>query len=245
MERFLTRYVLPPLARTIQLEALAANQRALLLLRDGGDGLDAALAAGRACWWLLRPALPEGRWRSVRDSLAGQRALARRSPLPRRRLARTLERQSAWLGELTGAPPAADGPLLDRLAQAYRKARRQARRDPTSAGLRQRLARLVLCEELLLPLPGPMMDGPMPGLADRRRLLETLCGAGGAGPARGGRARGSKGRRRAGAAARLAARAFEQRPADYRAELPRCLQVLGRPQPVALTPPDGRAPAPA
>ena len=84
MERFLTRYVLPPLARTIQLEALAANQRALLLLRDGGDGLDAALAAGRACWWLLRPALPEGRWRSVRDSLAGQRALARRSPLPRR-----------------------------------------------------------------------------------------------------------------------------------------------------------------
>ena len=237
MERFLTRYVLAPLARTVQLEALAANQRALLLLREGGADADLAdaLSAGATCWWLLRPAMAKARRQAVRDSVRRQRRLLARSPLPRRKLAQSLERQSAWLGELAAAPPPADRVILDRLVRAYRQARREARRDPDSARLRKRLARLVLCEELLLSAPGPITGKAVPGASARRRCLERMRRS-----ADGGRVedralrRSEDDRRSRRAVLELAVEAFDATPEAYRAGLAPALWFRHRPQPVAL-----------
>lgn len=231
MDRFLTRYVLPPLARRVQLEALSANQRALLLLREGGKHADLAdaVAAGSSCWWLLRPALSKGRWKAVRRSLARQRTLLEQSPLRRSKLARTLERQSAWLGELASAPVPADRIMLDRFARAYRKAWREARRASASTRMSGRLRRLVICEELLLAQPGPITGEPMPGASARRRWLERVEH-----PAQARRADGGTSERRGRGRRELVSRAFDVSPEAYRAGLPGVIRSRNWPQPRPL-----------
>jgi len=151
----LDRLARPSLTRQATLCALALNDQALQRLRGGRKrraGLGEVLEATAACWRVFRPALAKSRWREVKHSLAAQRRARERlsvQPKARRRLERSLQRQSAWLGELAAVPPP-EAVLLDGLARLYHEARRSCRKEPGSRRARRHARRWLLAEELLL-----------------------------------------------------------------------------------------------
>ena len=174
------RLARPSLTRRATLCALSLNGQALQCLQSGGAGrlasLDGLLEAGETCWRLFRPALAKPRWREVKAVLDVQARMRSRAarPQPRRKLRRALEQQSAWLGELTAAPPPEDA-LLDGLTRLYRKAGRSFRRDPGGRRARRHGCRWLLAEELLLAPPGHTSSDPAERAVAR---FEALTGEG-------------------------------------------------------------------